>query len=76
MQRHDLLHEFPEHQEKIHQLKMEDRHFRELFDAYHKMEHQLHRINTGEEIAIDEYIHEVKAKFLHLKDEIFSYLNK
>lgn len=76
MQRHDLLHEFPEHHEKIHKLKMEDRHFRELFDEYDRIEHQIHRINTGEEIAIDEYIHLVKAKFLNLKDQIYIYLNK
>jgi uncharacterized protein YdcH (DUF465 family) len=76
MQRHDLIHDFPEHQEKIHQLKIGDKHFRELFDEYHKIEHQVHRINTGVEIAIDEYAHEVKAKLLHLKDEIYKYLNK
>jgi uncharacterized protein YdcH (DUF465 family) len=55
---------------------MEDRHFRELFDEYDRIEHQIHRINTGEEIAIDEYIHLVKAKFLNLKDQIYNYLNK
>jgi uncharacterized protein YdcH (DUF465 family) len=76
MQRHDLIHEFPEHQEKIHQLKIQDSHFRELFDEYDKIEHQVHRINMGNEIAIDEYAHEVKAKLLHLKDEIYTYLNK
>ena len=76
MQRHDLLHEFPEHQERIHELKVGDKHFRELFDEYDRTEHQIHRINTGEEIAIDEYAHEVKAKFLNLKDQIYSYLNK
>ena len=36
MERHDLLHEFPEYQEKIDQLKEADTHFRELFDEYHK----------------------------------------
>ncbi|WP_396170666.1 YdcH family protein [Flavobacterium sp.] len=55
---------------------MEDKHFRELFDEYDRTEHQVHRINTGEEVAIDEYAHEVKAKFLSLKDQIYSYLNK
>ena len=76
MERHDLLHEFPEHQEKIHQLKIDDTHFSALFDEYQKVENQVHRINTGEEVAIDEFTHELKAKLLHLKDEIYSYLNK
>jgi uncharacterized protein YdcH (DUF465 family) len=76
MQRHDLLHEFPDFQEKIHELKTTDAHFRKLFDEYDRTEHHVHRINTGEEIAIDEYAHEVKTKLLHLKDEIYNYLIK
>ena len=71
MERHNLLHDFPEHQEKIHQLKVEDHHFRRLFDEYHELEHQIHRINSGEEVVIDEYAHELKAKFLQLKDAIY-----
>ena len=76
MERHDLIHEFPEYQDKIHQLKVEDTHFRKIFDEYHELENRIHNINTGEEIVIDEYAHELKAKLLHLKDEIYSYLNR
>lgn len=76
MERHDLLHEFPEYQEKIHQLKVDDHHFRKLFDEYHELEHRIHRINTDEEVVIDEYAHELKAQLLHLKDEIYQYLNR
>ena len=72
MERHDLLREFPEYQEKIHQLKTEDDHFRELFDQYHELEHEVHRINNGEEAVIDEYAHEQKAKLLFMKDELLS----
>lgn len=74
MERHDLIHEFPEYQDKIDQLKHADTHFKELFEEYHKVEKEVHKINTGEEVAIDEYAHELKAKLLHLKDEIYSYL--
>lgn len=74
MERHDLLHEFPDHQDKIHQLKTSDSHFRELFDEYDKLEHEIHRINMGEEVVIDEAMHEKKAKLLFIKDEIFSML--
>ncbi len=51
MERHDLIHEFPEYQDKIHQLKVEDTHFRKIFDEYHELEHRIHNINTGEEIG-------------------------
>ena len=74
MERHDLLHEFPEHQEKIHQLKMENNHFKKLFDDYHELEHEIHRINNDVEVVADEHAHELKAKQLHLKDEIYNYL--
>ncbi|RAR70130.1 YdcH family protein [Flavobacterium aciduliphilum] len=76
MERHDLIHEFPEHQEKIAQLKASDAHFNELFEEYHKVEEEVNRINTGEAVVIDEFAHTLKAKLLHLKDEIYSHLNK
>lgn len=76
MERHDLIHEFPEYEEKIHQLKMDDVHFRELFDEYHELEHEIHRINTDIEVVIDEHAHELKAKLLFIKDELYSILTK
>ena len=76
MEKHDLLHEFPELQEKIHELKIADDYFRKLFDAYHELEHQIHRINVGAELANDNFLHELKAKLLFMKDELYAYLNK
>lgn len=76
MEKHDLLHEFPEHREKIHELKVTDAEFRKLFDDYHEVEHQIHRINMGSEVANDNYVHELKAKLLYMKDEIYAHLNK
>ena len=75
MERHNLLNEFPEFQEKIHELKISDNHFRKLFDEYHELEHEVHRINTDGEATTDEYAHAVKVKLLHIKDEIFTLLN-
>lgn len=74
MEKHDLLHEFPEHQEKIHQLKLENHHFKKLFDVYDELEHEIRRINTGIETIPDAVIHAMKAKLLYIKDEIFSIL--
>jgi uncharacterized protein YdcH (DUF465 family) len=76
MEKHDLKHEFPEHQEKIHELKISNVHFRKLFDEYHEIEHQIRRINSGSEIANDKFLHELKARLLFMKDEIYAYLNK
>ena len=37
IEHHDLLHEFPELRERIHELIKVDRHFRRLFDEYHEL---------------------------------------
>ena len=74
MEKHDLLHEFPEYQDKIHELKTEDPHFRKLFEEYDEVEHEIRRLNSGLELASDPIIHARKAKLLHIKDEIFAIL--
>ena len=76
MEKHDLLHEFPEFKEKIHLLKVEDNHFRKLFDEYHELQNRIYNINAGIEVVMDEYGHELKAKLLFLKDTIYNYLIK
>ncbi len=75
MEKHDLLHEFPEYKEKIQELKSSNDHFKDLFEEYQKTENHIHRINVGEEVVIDEFAHELKARLLFLKDEIYTYLN-
>lgn len=76
MERHDLLHEFPEYQDKMDSLLETDVHFKDLYDEYSKIEEEVYQINIGEKHTIDEYAHELKAKLLHLKDEIFITLRK
>ena len=71
MEKHDLLHEFPEYQDKIHQLKIENNYFRKLFDDYHELDHQLLRMKSGIEIVTDEALKELKAHSLHIKDELY-----
>lgn len=74
MEKHDLLHEFPEYQIKIHELKTNSNHFKKLFEDYDELAHEIYRINTEVEPVSDQYSHVLKAKMLHLKDEIFSIL--
>lgn len=67
---HDLAHEFPEHRDRIHSLKTDNRHFARLADEYHDLVKELHRIEAGEETPADEYVEEQKKKRLHVLDEI------
>lgn len=75
MQKHDLLHEFPEHKEKIHDLKVSDSHFRKIFDEYHEVDHEIHRYESGASVTTDTHLNELRSKRVHLKDEVFKYLS-
>jgi uncharacterized protein YdcH (DUF465 family) len=70
-EKHDLIHEFPEHRERIHDLKMADNHFARLFDEYHELEHQVRRIEEGVETTSDNYLEDLKKKRLKLKDLLY-----
>ena len=70
-EKHDLVHELPEHRDAIHNLKMSDQHFARLFEEYHEVDHEVHRIETGVENTSDEYLEERKKRRLQLKDELY-----
>lgn len=76
LQKHDLHHEFPEFNEEIHYLKMNDNHFSRLFREYHEVNDEVHRIEQGVENTSDEYIELKKKERLKLKDELFVMLKK
>ena len=70
-EKHDLIHELPEHRDRIHNLKMTDNHFSRMFDEYHELDHEIHRIETGIENTSDEYLENRKKTRLLLKDEMY-----
>ena len=70
-EKHDLLHEFPEHRDTIHNLKMSNQRFSRLFDEYHRVEDEVHRIETGIENTSDDYLESRKKQRLLLKDQLF-----
>ncbi len=71
-EKHDLHHEFPEHGERIRELKMGNAHFSKLFDSYHEVEHEVRRIEEGVENTSDDYLDGLKKKRLYLKDTLYS----
>ncbi|HEY9033443.1 MAG TPA: YdcH family protein [Pseudomonadales bacterium] len=72
IEKHDLLHEFPEHRDTIHELKMNNRHFAKLFDEYHQVDHEVHRIEEGVENTSDSYLEQRKKERLLLKDQLYA----
>lgn len=71
---HDLVHEFPEHRERIHELKVNDRHFAELFRQYHQIDHDIVRIEDGVEHRSDAELETLKKQRLQLKDQLYARL--
>ena len=72
LEKHDLLHEFPNNKESIHHLKMNSAHFARLFEQYHELDHEIHRIEVGVETPSDEYVEGVKKERLKLKDSLYA----
>ena len=72
---HELLDDFPEYRDKIHELKVSNLHFHKLFDAYHEINRAVHRAETDIEPTDDFHMDEMRKQRMRLKDEIFSMLS-
>ena len=71
---HDLAHEFPEHVEKMRDLKASDAHFAKLFEAYDDNNHAIKKYELGGAVISDEALEEMKKQRLSIKDEIYQRL--
>lgn len=70
-EKHDLHHEFPEHFDRIHELKVSNAHFARLFDEYHKICRAIVRIEEGVEKQTGEYLENLKKDRLLHKDKLY-----
>lgn len=73
-EKHNLLNELPEYKDRIHELKLSNRHFATQYDKYHEIDHQVIRIEEGIENTSDEYLENLKKQRLAYKDELFAML--
>ncbi|KPQ19093.1 MAG: hypothetical protein HLUCCX10_03820 [Algoriphagus marincola HL-49] len=74
--KHPLQEEFPEFEAKIHDLKMENEHFKKLFEEYDEVDHEIYRVESDAVPASDETANQLRIKRLHLKDEIYKFLKE
>ncbi|KIX19949.1 hypothetical protein SY27_15605 [Flavobacterium sp. 316] len=74
--KHQLTVDFPEFETKIHELKISDNHFKKLFDDYDTLDHEIYRIESNTEPASDETLNTLRVERVHIKDEIYNYLNQ
>lgn len=71
---HELHEEFPEHAEKLHALKLTSARFNHIADAYHEVNREIHRIESGVTASTDEVIETLKKQRLKLLDEVHDLL--
>ncbi len=74
MEKQDLHREFPKLEQRIHELKISNHHFRKLFESYHEVNNEIHRIETGAENTSDEVLNRLRMERVTLKDELFGLL--
>jgi uncharacterized protein YdcH (DUF465 family) len=74
VEHHDLIHEFPEHREKIHALKMGNAHFAKLFDEYHVVTKEVENMEGNNVPVSDESFGGAKKKRALLKDQLYAML--
>ena len=67
---HELHEEFPEHADRIHELKTANTHFAQLADKYHEINRAIHRAETEVEPTDDFHLEDMKKQRLALKDEL------
>ncbi len=73
---HELAEEFPDKTDRLHDLKTTNAHFAKLFDEYHVVNREIHRIETRVEAATDERSTDLRKQRMHLKDEIAAMLSQ
>ncbi|KLV07062.1 hypothetical protein ABT56_05730 [Photobacterium aquae] len=72
---HSLNVEFPEHQDRIQELKSSNEHFKLMADRYHHLDHKIRGLECSNVPTDDQHFTQLKLERLQLKDQIFSILS-
>jgi len=73
---HELHEEFPEHTDRIHDLKTSNPRFAKLFDDYHEINRAVHRAETNIEPTDDAHMEEMRKTRMMLKDQLYAQITK
>jgi len=71
---HDLLHEFPDLEQKIARLRESDQEFARLMDEYDTLDARVRRLEELGTPVADETIEDLKKERLLLKDRLYEIL--
>jgi uncharacterized protein YdcH (DUF465 family) len=67
---HSRHNEFPQHNDRIRKLKMNDRFFSRLYDEYHDLDCEIRKIEEGAKASSDVHIERLKMRRMHLKNDL------
>ncbi len=73
---HELAADFPEHAERIAELRRTDTHFARLADDYHTQNKAVYLAETDLEPTSDDHLVAMRKERMRLKDAIFGYLTR
>lgn len=77
MESHILINEFPDQVQKIADLKANDAAFLKMYVNYEEVNALIQHYEEGEvNHTTDEHLTELRRKRVHLKDDIYSYLQR
>lgn len=76
IKKHQLTNDFPEFETKINDLKVNNAHFKKLFESYDELDHEIYRIESDAEPASDEALNNLRLERVKLKDEIYNFLQQ
>lgn len=76
IKKHQLTNDFPEFETKINDLKVNNAHFKKLFETYDELDHEIYRIESDAEPASDEALNNLRLERVKLKDEIYNFLQQ
>ena len=72
----DLHDDFPEYAQRIHDLKVGNAHFAELFRDYDEINHKIRRIEIENVPMGDAEFEQLKYRRLNLKDQLYAMLKQ
>lgn len=72
--KHPIYQDFPEYADKIKDLYHHNDEFQVLLHSYTELDSKIYKIETDEELAMDDELSHLRKDRVFLKDEIYNFL--
>ena len=73
--KHPIYQDFPEYADKIKDLYHHNDEFQVLLHSYTELDTKIYKIETDEELAMDDELSHLRKDRVFLKDEIYNFMN-